>query len=105
LFVGTSYSRFWGGYFGLGFSSPWTIGVGASTSPSSDTIVSVETLVYSLERNELLWAGTSRTANPASVERLIERTAEQTARELERRGLIEGRSSRSPAGADQGEDA
>lgn len=89
LFVGTSYSRFWGGYFGVGFASPWTIGVGASSSPRADTIVSVETLVYSLRRNELLWAGTSRTTNPSSVERLIERTAEQTAEELERRGLIE----------------
>lgn len=90
LFVGTSYSRFWGGYYGLGFAAPWTIGIGASSSPRSDMIVSVETLVYSLRRNELVWAGTSRTTNPSSVERLIERTAEQTARELERRGLIEG---------------
>ena len=89
VFVGTSYSTFWGGYYGLGFSAPWTIGIGAGTSPREDTIVSVETLVYSLRQNQLVWAGTSRTTNPSNVERLIERTAEQAARELERRGLIE----------------
>jgi hypothetical protein len=89
VFLGTSYSQFWGGYFGFGFGAPWTIGVRAST-PREDTIVSVETLVYSLTQNQLVWAGTSRTTNPSSVERLIERTAAQAARELERRGLLEG---------------
>lgn len=88
--VGTSYSRFWGGYYGVGFGAPWTIGVTASTAPRTETVVSVETLVYSLPQNQLVWAGTSRTASPSDVERLIERTAEQTARELERRGLIDG---------------
>ena len=83
------YTRFWGGYYGFGWGSPWR-GVGVSVADvRTDTIVSVETLVYSLRQNKLVWGGQSSSTNPASVDRLIEQTAARTAKELARRGLIE----------------
>jgi hypothetical protein len=54
----------------------------------ADTIIVVETLVYSLTQNKLVWGGQSKTRNPANVDRLIENTAGQVANELVRQGLI-----------------
>jgi hypothetical protein len=52
------------------------------------TVVSVETLVYSLRQNKLVWGGQSTTTNPSSVDRLVHDTATKVARELERQGLL-----------------
>jgi hypothetical protein len=52
------------------------------------TVVSVETLVYSLRQNKLVWGGQSTTTNPADVERLVADTAGKVAKELERQGLL-----------------
>ena len=54
----------------------------------TDTIIIVETLVYSLHQNKLVWGGQSKTKNPANLDRLIEDTAKQVADELVRQGLI-----------------
>jgi hypothetical protein len=70
---------FWGGAYGPGWGG---------TEIRTDTIVIVETLVYSLKQNKLVWGGQSKTTNPASVDRLIENTAKQVADELARQGLI-----------------
>ena len=51
------------------------------------TVVSVETLVYSLRQNKLVWGGQSTTTNPASVDRLVHDTAAKVAK-LERQGLL-----------------
>jgi hypothetical protein len=67
---------FWGGgYYGGG-------------EIRTDTIVMIETLVYSLRENKLLWGGQSRTRNPADLNRLIADAARQVADELVRQGLI-----------------
>lgn len=88
-FADPLYTRFWGGYYGFGWGSPWR-GVGVSVADvRTDTIVSVETLVYSLRQNKLVWGGQSSSTNPSNVDRLIEQTAARTAKELARRGLIE----------------
>jgi hypothetical protein len=84
---GPRYGMFWGGYYGYGWRSPWSLRLGGGEI-RTDTIVSVETLVYSLRQNMLVWAGQSRTTNPGNVDRLVRDTAGQVARELERRGLI-----------------
>jgi hypothetical protein len=50
--------------------------------------VSVETLLYSLRSNGLVWAGRSETANPENVDELIDDVMEAAGKELEREGLI-----------------
>ena len=54
----------------------------------TNTIVSVETLVYSLKQNKLVWGGQSKTTNPSSVDKLVKTLATATAKELQKQGLI-----------------
>jgi hypothetical protein len=79
-YSGPMYGGFWGGYWGSGWASGGEI--------RTSTIVTVETLVYGLRENKLLWGGQSRTTNPRNLDRLIEDTAEQVGGELVRLGLI-----------------
>jgi hypothetical protein len=48
----------------------------------------VETTVYSLADNTLLWAGISRTADPARVQALIADVAAQATGEMKKQGLV-----------------
>ena len=87
-YSGPMYGGFWGGYYGHGWGYPWGPGVVSGGEIRTDTIVTVETLVYGLRENKLLWGGQSKTTNPRSVNRLIEDTAEQVVNELARLELI-----------------
>lgn len=91
MYTGPAYGAYWGGYYGYGWGDPWSVGGEIRT----DTIVSVETLVYSMGANELVWGGQSETTNPTNVNQLVRDTAEQVARELERQGLLAGSTSAS----------
>jgi hypothetical protein len=55
----------------------------------TDTQVGVETRVYSLPQNKLVWAGESRTTNPENVNSLISEVASAVGRQLQREGLID----------------
>jgi len=56
--------------------------------PPPRNSVWVETLVYSLEPDQLLWAGRSRTVNPNNISALFAEVASRAGRELERAGLL-----------------
>jgi len=77
-----------------GFGPYWRMGWRTVYQPGTvqtDTTVSVETLVYSLpagETSQLLWASTSRTANPADLSALVRQVAAATAREMASAGLL-----------------
>lgn len=79
-----SYGSFWGGgYYGWGW--------GAVYSPGylrTDTVVSVETLVYSLKQDKLVWAGRSETTNPSRVDTFVKELADLTAQHMKKAGLI-----------------
>jgi hypothetical protein len=84
---GPMYGGFYGGYYGYGWGSAYggmTVSGGGVT-----TIVSVETLVYSLEQNKLLWAGRSKTSDPANIDSLVREIADAVAAEMQREGLIQ----------------
>jgi hypothetical protein len=70
-------------YWGYGWGLPYT-----PAEVTTDTILRVETLVYSLDRDELLWAGTSRTVNPAKVPEFVEEVADTAAKQMTRQGLL-----------------
>ena len=66
-----------------------SISTGVYKVRNPDTsIVSVETLVYSLNRDELLWSSTSRTINPKHVDDLVNEVAYATAKEMLKQGLL-----------------
>ncbi len=59
-----------------------------SPAPASRSNVWVETHVHTLEPDELIWAGRSRTANADSAPDLFAEVASAAAREVERAGLL-----------------
>ncbi len=74
-----------------GFGPYWGYGWGRVYEPgylTTDTLVSVETLVYSLQRDKLLWASTSRTTNPKNLSSLVNEVADVTAKEMAKQGLL-----------------
>lgn len=81
-----TYASFWGGYYGYGMSLTYTSG--SSEKVTETMVVYVETLVYSLKQNKLVWSGQSKTNNPDTVAELIEHLSEATTAELKKEGLI-----------------
>src|SRR5215831_11594719 len=69
-----TYASFWGGYYGYGMSLTYTSG--SSEKVTETMVVYVETLVYSLKQNKLVWSGQSKTSNPDTVTELIEHLSE-----------------------------
>jgi hypothetical protein len=57
-------------------------------SVRTDTEVSIETLIYSLNSDKLLWAATSRTTNPENLASLVDEVADAVANEVVKQGLI-----------------
>ena len=83
---GPGYGSFWGGgYYGYGWGGAYSPG-----SIRTDTYVSIETLIYDLRQNKLVWAGRTRTMNPSNVEGFIEELAKAVGKELRETGLIAG---------------
>jgi hypothetical protein len=78
------YSSFWGGYYGYGWGAVYDPGY-----LRTDTIVSIETLVYSNVQDKLLWAGVSNTMNPSRLDSLIHEVAGGVAKELQKAGLLQ----------------
>jgi hypothetical protein len=81
LWVSSSYSTFWG-YYGYGWSSVYIPG-----SVQRDTVVVVETTIYSVSRNQLLWAAVSETTNPKTLQRFVEDLVKESVKELQKQGL------------------
>ena len=86
-FAGPLYGGYWGGYYGYGWGAPWG-GVAGGGAVRTDTIVSIEILVYSLRQNKLVWGGLSRTTNPRDVDAMVRKLAAAAAMELQKHGLI-----------------
>ena len=79
-----NYATFWGGgYYGWGWGGVYDPGY-----MRTDTIVTVETLIYSLEQNKLVWAGQSQTTNPSKVGPFIQEMVTEVAGQLKKQGLI-----------------
>jgi hypothetical protein len=78
------YPTYYGGYYSYGWGDPY------ESQLRTDTIVSVETLVYSLEQNKLVWSGRSKTTNPEKVDEFVKEVADAVADELKKEKLISG---------------
>ncbi len=81
---GAGYGSFYGGgYYGHGWGGMYDPG-----QIRTDTYVSIETLVYDLRQNKLVWAGRTRTMNPSNVEGFIKELATAVGKELRSDGVI-----------------
>jgi hypothetical protein len=84
VYTGPMYGPYWGGYYGYGWGGAWAMGPDIRT----DTIITVETLVYSLSQNKLIWAGQSKTTNPSNVDDFVRELAVGAANEMKKAGLL-----------------
>jgi hypothetical protein len=82
-FSGSAYTSFGSYYSSYGVSMSYSTG-----SVQTDTVVTIETLIYSLSQDKLLWAGTSRTSNPEGLQSLITEVADAVSGQVAKEGLI-----------------
>ena len=84
MYMGPMYGGYWGGYYGYGRGGAWA----PAPDIRTDTIVTVETLVYSLKQNKLVWAGESQTTNPSRVDSFVKEVAAGAGKEMKKAGLL-----------------
>ena len=77
------YNNFYGYY---GYARPFGYDPGYMVK---DTNVSVETNVYSLTEDKLIWSGVSETFNPDSAAKLVDDVARLVAKDLKAKGLLQ----------------
>ena len=75
------YGTLWG-YYGYGWGSVTTGGYVTDT-----TVLTVETLIFSIPRDRLIWAGVSETKHPESVQKVVADLVRSAAKELKKQGL------------------
>jgi len=81
-YAGPYYPSFWG-YWNYGWSVAYTPGY-----IRSDKVLTIETLVYSVEENQLLWAAKSETTNPKDVRKFMKQLVSKAAKRMRKDGLI-----------------
>lgn len=84
MYTGPMYGGYWGGYHGYGWGGAW----GGGTDIRTNTIVTVETLVYSLESNKLVWAGQSQTTNPTKADSFVRELVQSAVKEMKKGGAL-----------------
>ena len=75
------YSTLWG-YYGYGWGAVYDPGY-----VREDTVVVVETLIFGVPQNALLWAAASETRNPKTLGKFVEDLVKEAAKELKKQGL------------------
>ncbi len=71
------------------FGRSWSV---ATYSPSylrEERIVRIETTIFSIKDNKLLWVGVSESKNPESVSSLVDEIAESIGKELRKKGVTQ----------------
>ena len=81
MWVGNNYGTLWG-YYGYGWSAVFVPG-----SRQKETTVVVETLVFSLPRNQLLWASVTESTNPRDLRKFVEELAKASVEQMQKQGL------------------
>jgi hypothetical protein len=76
------YQSFWG-YYGYGSSNSYTV-----LSSKDVTTITVETLVYDLTRDQLVWAAASYTRNPETLQDFIKDLVNAAVKEMRKMKLV-----------------
>lgn len=84
IWTSASYNTLWN-YYGYGWGSIYAYDPGITRE---DEVVVIETLVFSVPQNKLLWAGVSETTNPKNAQQVIHHLVAATVREMEKQGLV-----------------
>ena len=81
MWVSSNYSSLWG-YYGYGWGAVYVPG-----SSEKVTRVVVETTIYNVPTNQLLWAGVAETANPRDLRDFVAELAKASVKVLQEQGL------------------
>jgi hypothetical protein len=84
------YQNYWGGYYGYGWGASYGMPMSASSSTrtTETTVVYIETLVYSLKDNKLVWAGRSKATYADKLTAQVNELADALTSELKKEKLI-----------------
>jgi hypothetical protein len=83
VYTGPYYGGFYGGYYTFGWGVAYTAG-----NLQVDEIVHVETLIYDLRTDKLVWAGMSDTMNPSTAQEVIKDLVKAAGKEMKKQGLV-----------------
>ncbi len=75
------YGSLWG-YYGYSWGVAWSPGFS-----SEDTKIVVETLIFSVPKDKLLWAGVSETTNPKNTDVFMKDLVTKAVKEMKKQGL------------------
>jgi hypothetical protein len=81
-------SMWGGGFYGPGWGGWGGWGWGGGTDIRTDTLVGVETLLFDLKADKLVWAGQSQTMNPSKAESFARELVRAVGNELQKDGLV-----------------
>jgi len=76
------YPSFWG-YWNYGWSSVYI-----PEYTYTERVITLETMIYSIDRDELLWAGRSETTKPKDIKKFVKDLADETGKRLRKAGLV-----------------
>jgi hypothetical protein len=76
------YQSFWG-YYGYSWGAVYTPGY-----VRDERILSLETLIFSVPKNALVWAGQSVTENPKDGRKVVEEVVKEAVAEMRKQGLF-----------------
>ena len=79
--VSPYYSTFYG-YWGSAWGSVYIPG-----SARRESVVTVESIIYSVTRNELLWAAVTETSDPENLQEFVEELVKESVKQLHEQGL------------------
>jgi hypothetical protein len=82
-FSGEAYGTFGSYYSSYGMSVSYSTG-----SVQTETEIQIETLIYSLTKDKLIWAGTSHSTNPEGLQSLVTEVADAVANQAVKQGLV-----------------
>jgi hypothetical protein len=77
------YGGFYGGYYTFGWGATYNAGV-----IEIQEKVHVETLIYDLQTDKLVWAGMSDTMNPSTAHKFIKDLVKEASKEMKKQGLV-----------------
>lgn len=81
MWTSTYYTSLWG-YYGSSWGALYTPGY-----VRDERIVSLETLIFSVPKNELIWAGLSVTENPKEGTKVVAEVVKEAVKEMRKQGL------------------
>ncbi len=82
MWVTTSYSTLWS-YWGYGWTSVYVPG-----GSKNNLYITVETLIFDVAKDKLIWAGVSDKTNPKNVQRVVGELVTEVISEMKKDGLV-----------------